>query len=366
MDNKKITIHQLYTITGMMSLGGSILVIASTIAAVAKQDSWIAALIAPAYGIIVILIYHFLGSRFKDLSLIGIVRRIFGKWLGFAVSLCYVLFFILISAHIPWYIGSFFGRMMHETPSYVIGLVAIIGIVIAAFYGLEAVARASEVFIMLVTVFFVISIILVLGNVNIHYATPVCWKNGIAPALKGSYILNCFISFSIINMLMIFPKHVEDIQKSKGALIKGYLWSGGISFVTIAVTILVLGSSLTSKSSFPTVMLASEINVLVIVTRVEYMVSLIWIMSQFMVGFVFFYSGATGLSELLGLRDHKKIILPLGLISLVYSGIDFPNTVYQGNWVNLAYIPLISTYGVILPVIMLIVYGFRKKLSGSL
>ena len=64
---------------------------------------------------------------------------------------------------------------------------------------------------------------------------------------------------------------------------------------------------------------------------------------QFMIGLLFFYAGATGLSQLIGLKDHKRIVMPLGLITLVLSGVVFPDAVYQANWVNLVWLPYITT-----------------------
>jgi hypothetical protein len=46
-----------------------------------------------------------------------VVSEIFmEKWLGFAVAAVYVLLFVTISMHIPWYIGNFYGRAALKTP----------------------------------------------------------------------------------------------------------------------------------------------------------------------------------------------------------------------------------------------------------
>ena len=44
MDKIKITDHQLFSLSACGAIGGSIIVIASTMAGVAKQDAWIGAL----------------------------------------------------------------------------------------------------------------------------------------------------------------------------------------------------------------------------------------------------------------------------------------------------------------------------------
>jgi spore germination protein KB len=360
MENNKITCHQLYSINATISLGGSILIISSTLASIAKQDAWLSSLIATVFGLLVMLLYYYLGSRYPGLTLIGIIRKVFGKWLGFFVSFCYVAIFIRISAGVPWFIGSYFGRVMHETPVLVINMLFMAGIVIAVLYGIETIARASELFIIFVSAIFFIFIILLVKSIKLEYITPML-ENGFCPVLKGSFFMSCYITFSAINILMVFPHYVSDISKAKGALIKSQIWSGIISGLTILMTILVLGSALTERSCFPALLLATEISAGPVITRLEYVITIIWLTTQFMIGLFFFFSATTSLSELIGLKDYKIIVLPTGLIVLILSVIVFPNAVYMAEWDNLVYAPLITTFGFIIPLLLVIVYYLKKR-----
>ena len=359
--NKQITGHQLYALTALMSIGGSILVSSATVAGIAKQDSWLAALMAICYGLPVLLIYYYLGSKYPGTSLLGIVNKILGKWIGAVVCAAYVVMFIIISTHVPWYNSSVFGRLLHETPANYINVFFIAGIVIAVLYGIEVFARLSEVLITIVLCFSVLLIILILKDIKTVYMTPIL-ESGVVPPMKGSLFLSTYITFSTINVLMIFPRHISDMKQAKKALIKGFLVSGGISFATIGLTTLVLGSALTSRASFPTLMLAAQINIGVFVSRLEYVLTMIWLLTQFVISLVFFYSALTGLSEMLGLKNHKKLAAPFGLLVLVMSEFVFPNAIYQANWVNLVYTPLITTFGLLIPLMLLIVYFIRAKL----
>ncbi len=360
MTTTKITDHQLFTLTATISLGGSLLVSASTVAAVARQDAWLSGLIAVATGIPVALLYFFLGSRHPGMTLIGIVNKIFGKWLGFAIAALYILLFATISMHIPWYVGNFFGRVMIETPFYVITGLCVAATVIAVTYGIEAIARASEVFTLFVTIFFILLIVLALKDIKLEYITPVL-ERGLLPPFKGSLFLSTYITYAMLNVLMIFPRFIDDMPKAQKAIVKGFLWSGAISFVTILMLILVLSYSMTARLALPAFYLAMNISIGEVLTRLEYILSLIWLATQFMVGVAFFFSAVTGLSELIGLQDHKRIILPFGLIVFIMSGVVLPNPVYQGNWINFGYTPFVTTLGLFIPVIMAIVYLFKRK-----
>jgi spore germination protein KB len=73
---------------------------------------------------------------------------------------------------------------MYETPAYVFRIVFMAGVVIAMLYGIETIARASEVFIVAATVVFVFSFVLLLRDVMLDYLLPVL-ESGVAPVLRA-------------------------------------------------------------------------------------------------------------------------------------------------------------------------------------
>ncbi|HAN09564.1 MAG TPA: spore gernimation protein KB [Clostridiales bacterium] len=360
MDKIKITNHQLFSLTANGAIGGSVIVIAAVVTSIAKQDAWIAALVTPAFGMLIIWIYWFLGSQYHGITFVGIIKNIFGKWIGLIVAACFVFLCVIISSHLPWYISNFMTtQTMPETPAYAINSLFVIAFVIAVLYGIETIARASELFIYFASILFFLAMILVLPNAKIENIQPV-FEKGIIPILKSSVFLSCFLTFPLITLMMIYPINLTNISEAKKSIFKGYLWAGFIIFITIFMSILVLGSTITANSQYPTYLLAKEINVGIIFTRVEFLITAVWFVTQFMIGILFFYAGVIGLSELLGLKDHKRIVMPLGLITLVMSGVVFPDAIYQANWVNLVWPPYVITYGLILPVLLFLVFIIKK------
>ena len=359
MNKKIISNHQLYALTGSTALGGALLVITAVVASSAKQDAWISTLLAPVYGVPTILIYCFLGSRHPGLTLTGILKSVFGKYFGVLISACYVFAFLSTACHIPWYVGSFTGHVMHETPPYILNLILVAACVIGLIYGIEAIGRVSELFIIFIMLMFVISIVFVLPNAKIEYLQPVL-ENGLLPPLKGSVFISALVTLPVVSMLTVYPANIKDTKKGGRAIIKGYLWASAIVFIAIIVSIMVLGSAVAARSKYPMLLLAREISIGTVLTRLEYAVSVMWIVSQFLVGMVYFYAGIKMLTELLGFEDYKKFVAPMGLIILVMSGVVLPNTIYQGNYVICGWTPLIFTFGLALPLIMLIVYLIKK------
>ncbi len=359
MENNKISSHQLYALTASMALGGSILVISASVAGVAKQDAWLSALVASILGLAVIWVFCYLGSQYPGLTLIGISKKILGKWVGLAVCIGYVFFTLKTATHLPWYIANYTTYTMHETPQYAIELLTVIAIVIAILYGIETIGRAVELFLTFIGVVFFGAMIFVLPSVNLQNLQPVL-ESGVVPVLKGAVLIMNFTVFPVVVIMMIYPINVEDIQRGEKAMLKGFLFTSLVAFSAILMSTLVLGPTLSAKLSYPTLVLFKEITIGAVLTRLEHAISIIWIISQFTVGTLYAYAGIVGLAELLGLKDYKRIVIPIGLIIFVMSQVAFPDTVYQANYVGAVYPALIMTFGLVIPMVLLGVHFVKK------
>lgn len=360
MDKIKITNHQLFSLTLCGTIGGSLLLISPAMAGIAKQDAWISALIAPVYGIAVIWLYCFLASKYPDKTLIGVIKSILGKWLGTIICINFIFSFFSTSSHIPWYIGNFITiEVMPETPMYVINLLFVAAFVIASLYGLETYARASEVFTFLFLVIFFMAMLFVSPNIQIQNLQPI-FEHGLIPIVKSSVFMSCFTTFPMITLIMIYPVNLDNIHEAKKSIFKGYILGCIILCITILMSILVFGSAIVAKTQFPTYMLGKEISIGTIITRIEFLFGAIWFSTQFTLEVIFFNACVKGISELLGLKNHKLIILPLGFVEFLISMSSFPDSIYQANWTRVAYIPYTITNGLIIPVLLLIVYLVKK------
>jgi len=362
MQRTKITNHQLYSLTANGAFGGSVIVIASAMAAIAKQDAWISALLTPVIGMPVVWIYWYLGSQYPGSTFVEIIKKIFGRWIGTIAAASYVFLCLTSACRQPWYLSNFITtQVMPETPPYVINLMFVTAVVIAVLYGIETIAHASELYIRFVLFLAVLTTLLVSPNIKFENLQPVL-ENGMIPIFKGAYVLSCFIVFPIITMMMVYPANTDHNSEAKKSLFKGFLWAGFITFITILMSTLILGSKITASSQYPTYLLAKEISLGTIFTRLEFIVAGTWIVTHFMIGLLFFYAGATGLSQLIGLKDHKRIVIPLGLITLVMSEVIFPDVIYQANWTKHVWLPYITTHGLILPLLLFLVDLIKKRM----
>ncbi|WPC39467.1 endospore germination permease [Clostridium sp. JS66] len=362
MDKIKITNHQLFSLTVSASFGGTIIVLSAVIASISKQDSWIAVLFEPVIGIPVLWIYWFLGSKYPNMTLIGVMREILGKWIGSIIAAGYVFLCIMSSYCLPWYVGNFLTtETMPQTPLYIINLIFVLGVVIGVLYGLETIARVSELFIFASSALFIFAMLVVLPNAKLQNLQPVL-ENGIIPILKSLVFLTCYLTFPLITIMMIYPINVNDILEAKKSIFKGYMWSCFLFFIAMFMSILVLGSKITSVSQYPTYLIAKEINIGIVFTRMEFIIAGVWIATEFMINIIFFYSGITGLSELLGLKNYRELVIPLGLIVSIVSEFVFKDPIHQGNFNAFGWAPYGITYGLVIPILLLIVWKIKNML----
>lgn len=361
MDRTRITDHQLMSLAVNSATGGGILIMPSILSRIARQDAWLVPLLTAALGLPVIWIMLYLGTKYPDKSFIDIIRAILGKWLGFIVAASYLFILFMLSCNLPWYVGNFITTdVMPETPPYVIRLVYVIVVAAALLYGLEAFARASEIFLYFITILFALAMIFVAPNIKPENLQPVLEK-GIVPVFKGSFVLASVVLFPLINLLMIYPFNIRNAKKAEKAIFKAFIWTNTLVFISVLMSVLVLGAAMTVNLRFATYTLAKEIDVGDIFTRLEFIIAIVWITTELYIGLVSFYAFTTGLSGLLGLKEHKRIVLPLSLIILVLSGVVLPDSIYQESWFGVVWVPYSATFGLVVPLFLVLVYLLKGK-----
>lgn len=368
MNKTKISDHQLFALVLNFTMGTTIIAASSGVTALAKQDAWISALITPIIGLPFIWMYYYMGKLYPDKTLVEMICSVFGKWFGWIIAAAFVLFVCFLDvAQVASYIGTFMKtEYMTETPLYALNTLLLIGVSIGLLYGLEAIARSAEVFLYIAVVIIVLTILLDLPNTHTNNLLPVL-ENGITPVMKGSLYLSSYMTWPLIIINMIYPLNSSNTVKARNSLLLGYLFGAGINFLCTIMSILVLGSVITARSQYPTYLLAKEIDINTI-TRIEGFISFAWILTEFVKILLYFYAGAIGLCQLLGLKDYKKIVLPLALVILILSGIVYPSAAYQMKWDSTTWIPFIGSFGAVLPILILIVSiikNVRKRIVSS-
>ncbi|WP_135550081.1 GerAB/ArcD/ProY family transporter [Paenibacillus cymbidii] len=360
----KIGARQFTILVMLYIIGNAILLIPSTLASVAKQDAWIAAMLAVGAALLVIPLCVALGNRFPNMTFTEYLEEIIGKWLGKAVSLLFLLGFPFVIASMTLRnIGDFMTtQTIPETPIQMVHIIYMAVVVMGVRHGLEPLARAAEIFFPLVVLLFLILVVFISPQMKFVNILPVM-EGGIQAVLKAALPFFSFPLLEPVILLMIFP-HVNDRAKAGKALFAGVLLGGIVLCVTTMMTILVLGADQTARNVFPSYVAAKNINIGQFLERIEMILAVLWIVTSFFRLTLLFHISTFGIAQTLNLKDDRFLTLPLAMILVVLSIVVLPHITYLINF-NPVWGVYAPTYGLVLPLLLLGIAIIRKKRSNE-
>jgi spore germination protein KB len=358
LDNGKINSRQFSILIILYIMGSAILNIPTMIAVLAKQDSWIAAIIALAAASLILPLYIQLGNRFSHESFSWYTEEVFGKWLGKLIALLFFVSFPFLTAILSLRnIGDFITtQIMPETPIQAIHILFALVIIMGARLGIETLARAAEVFFPIVIIVFLIFSLLISPQINFDNIKPML-ENGIQPALKGSLIFIAYPLLEPIILISLFP-FIKSTERNGMALFTGIIIGGGLLAIVASLSILVLGTS-TATNIYSGYLLASKINIAHFLERIEGMTALIWVVTLFVRISLLVHITVVGIAQTLNLKEYRFLVLPMSIIHVSISQIVFPSTAYflefTPFWTIHAF-----TMGLFFPIVLWIIGSFKK------
>lgn len=361
MQNVKINPYQFLVLVTLFSMGTSILIVPSVLAAEAKQDAWIAAIFGTGIGLLVIWLFCVIAQWFPHLTFIQVNEKILGTWVGKAVSLLFVFMSFIYTSSLLFYSGTFLNtHLMPNTPLAALNILMAIIIVMGVRLGLETIARSAEVLILFFFILFLILVLFISPEVKFENVQPV-FETGTRTIIQSSLPYVETISVNAIVLLMIFPAFVNKIKQAKKSFFIGNLIGGIVIIIFTFLSISVLGADSTARENYPGYELAKRINVGDFIQRTEGLMAALWIIALYFKATLYFYASVLGIAQILNLKDYRPLTIPLGMIVVVLSLVIYPNVVYQQNWSVTTGLIFSFSIGVFLPLLLVVVYAIRKK-----
>ncbi|WP_456959617.1 GerAB/ArcD/ProY family transporter [Lysinibacillus sp. TE18511] len=364
MEKEIISSRQFTIITLLFTVGTAILIIPSSVTSAAKQDAWIATIIGVGLSLLLVKLLVTLGNQTPTLTFTEANEKILGRFFGKLTAIGFILLTFLATGELLYFIGSFMStEVMPETPSMAFSLLFGIIIIYAAFQGIEVFARSAEILFPVFILVFIIFVVCISPLINFENVQPI-----LETSKKSLFIsvirFMSICSFPLAVLLILFPSAV-NVHKSaqKGFYIGTAI--GGIVLITIVtLCILVLGPSLTSNRTFPSYALAQRVSIGNFLQRVEVVMAAMWILSIFIKTFMYFYASVIGIAQICEIKDHRPLILPIGMTVIGLSQIIHPDIVHSNTY-NKEIFPLFSgTVAILLPIVLLIAAKIRN-INGS-
>ncbi|WP_241740556.1 endospore germination permease [Lysinibacillus sphaericus] len=363
MEKEVISSRQFTIITSLLSIGTAILIIPSTIASSSKQDAWIAASIGVVLSLLVVKLFLTLGNQTPTLNFIEANEKIFGRFFGKITVIGFLSLTLFSGGELLYFIGIFMKtEVMPETPTLAFALLFSIIIMYAAYLGLETFARSAEILFPMFILIFIFFIICITPQIKFENIQPIMEASKTSLFYSIIRFMSVF-SFSLVMLLMIYPASVNVQQSSKKGFYIGTILGGFVLVTLITLCILVLGAANTASRTFPSYALAQRISIGNFLQRIEIIMAFMWITSIFIRTFMYFYTTVVGIAQIMKLKDHRPLILPMGIIMIGLSQIIHPDIVHSDNYNNEIW-PIYSfIFTILLPILLLIVAVIRNRKS---
>ncbi|MED3652224.1 GerAB/ArcD/ProY family transporter [Heyndrickxia sporothermodurans] len=359
MEKVKITPIQLFVLYVLFEHGSALVISLGTDA---KQDAWLSILIGMLGGLFLYYIYYRLYQFYPGKPLTSYAQEIIGSFFGKLVAFLYILYFLYLSSRVLRDFGELLLTFAYpNSPLFIINTIMILAIMYAVHKGIEVLARTGELLFAFLYFFAITGFLLVIisGLIDLNQLKPIL-EEGIVRILDVAFKQTVYVPFGeMIAFTMILP-YLNTPSKAKIVGFSAIILSGINLALTMAVNIAVNGINLVSRSPFPLLTTIQRIEVASFLERLDVFFMLAVIIGGFFKISVFFYVGLIGTADLFKLKNHKKLVFPIGLIILILSmsiASSFAEHMKEGLVIVPIYLHI--PFQVIIP-IMLLMVAFLK------
>jgi spore germination protein (amino acid permease) len=306
-------------------LGTAFLPIAQILAAVAGRDSWWAVMpgyfIAVPYGLIVL----FFMQRYPGQNLLQISGNVFGKWVGKAIAVYYLLIAGYIGAlYVARAVDTYKRMIMPLMPKSVYTTGVILLVIALAWAGIEVLARFSEFIFPLVVIALIITMLLSIPRFEWDQFFPVL-ANGIKPVVFGAFKT---LSFSLEYILFLaglipFLPTVEQ-SRLKSGLLRAVILVGIVMTLITFTEIMVFGPVEAARLNLGVLSLGKMIEIAKTIAGIESVFEGFWLGAAILKITAAFFAVIWGLEYIFGLMKkfwlYAAIVLIFFIIAILQEG----------------------------------------------
>jgi spore germination protein KB len=326
----RINKHQLFSLTVIFTIGSTTLF---TPGIEAKQDAWIAVLLAMVIGLGFAWIYTELQASFPEKNYIQIIISILGKPLGIPLSILYVLYWLWPAARILRESSELIVlTILPNTPlSIIIATFALTSLYVLSL-GLRVLGRTAEITMPLFIFFIVIAIIMIFisGNVNLRNLTPVLNK-GIIPVIKAAYPAITIFPFSFILIFLMYWCHIDNKTTIRKTTMLSILISGTLLSIILIIDVTVLGVEYASISTIPLYVIVRMIDIGEFITNLDAIGAIVIFLGGFYM-MSLFLGGINMVLSTIFKQKKSNLLLFCITIFLIQFAITFEETYTYHRW----------------------------------
>lgn len=361
IEKGKISAAQMGMMMYPTIIATAILLVPAITARHAKQDMWLSPLWASLIAFLTVYVAVQLHQLYPQKTLIEYSEDILGKFLGKAVGLIFLFFYLHVSGIIIREYGEFIvGNFLLHTP-----LVFVMGsmILVCSFAvrgGVEVIGRLAQMIVPVVIIMILIILILLIPDMEVANMFPIMEK-GIMPSLMGSMIpQGWFTEFLLIAFLL---PYVADRDKAKKwGMISVTAAMLTLSFINIVV-LFVLGG-ITARFVYPVASAVRYISIADFLEHLEAVIAALWVAGVFLKIAVFYYAVVLGTAQWMNLSDYRPIIFPMGFLLLLFAVWSAPNLMELTHFLGGSSVFYRLSIQMGLPLFLLFIAKWRKRANN--
>ena len=287
-----------------------------------KQDSWISIIIGTILGFIPFTIFEILKKKYPNDNLITLNKKKEGK-IGNIINIILLIGCLIAAFCLFWILVKFTNALfLSKTSPWIISIALILPVGYTSNKNIHIIGKISLILFYINIFFNIIIMTGLVGNIDI---------NGIKPILENSLpkIFSCsiyFIGFNIAKLFFLTVISKKEIKKYSSKInLLTYIISCINMLIIIITTICIFGIDLTTLYEYPAFQILKRVNILGTLDRIENILSLEAIFSDFILIIIIIYYAKTIIKETFNTKQktNKYIIIFICLFTVITSNTIF-------------------------------------------
>lgn len=337
----------------------------SFVSMILMQDSWVAVILASFAMIPLILLYRLIIVKFPGKNLFQIFEIVYGKAIGKAISVFFVIFFISTTLLNYSDMAGFTKlTLMYKTPNYVIiGL----SVFVASFmirHGLKSISRFSFMIFSMSIFILVLTCLLLLNQFDVNNFLPIFAQEPIRYVQATHHLLAIPLGEFVI--FLMFTQNVRVKKKDWNKFIFTGFFLGFVLLLLVKIRDIAVLGSIFHMLSLPQLISLKLVNLGEALSRMEVLFALILTLMLFLKTTLLMYATLIGICQIFEVEEFWRLIPILAImivvLSRVYTSYNTEKNLDFGRQVQ-PFLVIIFEY--IIPYLTLFIAMITKKTTDK-
>jgi len=330
MDKEKITDKQGIS-TLVLFICGSTLIFDTAVTA--KEDIWLAIIIAFICSFVIVMLYGRVLSLFPGKDIFDILIIVFGKVIGKFLCLLYVFFGIHLASLVLYNFEEFITVLaLSSTPAMVPLVISMLLTIWIIKGGIKVLGNWCEFFVVIIIVLIFVTLPFFIPISKIDNLKPFLY-NGFKPVLEAALVT---ISFPFTETVLFMGLGASLANKKSPYKIYGFglAIAALIIFSSSVVHMMVIGGEQMTRSFFPSYRAYKLINIKEAFTRIEIVIGAALIIGGFVKITVCLIAACRGICKIFSIDNYKITVTPICIIATIMATSNFTGVIELVEWDN--------------------------------